>query len=217
MPEWGVITGYKDDGKVFLCQTYFNKSDDYEPAQKWPWVIIVINGKKDAPNRREIVLKSLDLAVELANTEKYEVYASGFAAYEKWIGLLQNEKRFKSLTEDQLPSQTLTNAVCYYRLVDARSSAARYLESVRSHFNPKASAHVTKAANLYCKVAEKLANGMKFAPFPGQSEGGKLWNKDMRQAEIEILNDVILLEKNAINELSDVVKIERAELEVKGR
>ena len=129
VPDWGVIVGYTDGGKKFLCRTYYDKGEEYTPAEKWPWVVEVIGGKVDAPDKRDSILKSLEIAVEIANTEKYEDYTSGFAAYEIWAKELLDDAKFANLDDKELKSKHHTNAWCYNSLVDAREAAVRYLRT----------------------------------------------------------------------------------------
>lgn len=50
-PEWGVITGYGENGKIFYCRTYFDKeylndNKDYLETDFWPFLITHFGEKK---------------------------------------------------------------------------------------------------------------------------------------------------------------------------
>lgn len=208
VPDWGVIVGYSDSGKEFLCRTYYDKIEEYSKAEKWPWVIEVIGEKGDAPNKRESILKSLQITVNIANTENYEDYASGFAAYEKWAENLLDDARFENLDEKEFKSMNLTNAWCYNNLVDARMAAVRYLKSIETEFDGESAKRLTKTAKIYEEVVAKLKEGWKYAPFPWQVKEGEHWTKEMRHAEASVLKDVLTLERKAVAEIEKILAAE---------
>ena len=207
VPDWGVIVDYSDSGKEFLCRTYYDKTDKYSMAEKWPWVVEVIGEKGDVPDKRESILKSLEIAVKLANTEKYGKYASGFAAYENWAKDLLDDSRFENLDKKELKSMNHTNAWCYNSLVDARMAAIRYLKSIGKEFDGESAKHLSKATELYEEVVGKLKEGWKHAPFPWQVKEGESWTKEMRHAEAGVLKEVLVLEKKALGELKTALEL----------
>ena len=200
-PDWGAIVGYSEGGEEFICRTYYDKTEEYSRAQKWPWVTMIIDQKKDTPPRRESVLQSLKIAQEIANTEKYDDYASGFSAYECWIADLLDDSRYEDLSEEELGGMVHVNGWCYSSLGDARSSAVKYLRSVAGDFGDEGEAHLAKAADIYDKIMQKLMGGRKYAPFPHQLKDGERWTKEMRHAEADVLKEVLALEREAIDEL----------------
>ncbi len=206
VPDWGLIVGYEDGGKQFLCRTYYEKSDEYSPAEKWPWIVIIIGEKGKAPDRKQSLMRSLELAMKLANTEKFGKYASGFAAYEVWARDLLNDSRFAKLTEKQLRDDCHTNAWCYHSLVDARAAAVRYLHSIAGDFDEQATGHILQAADLYEQLLENLRDGSKYAPFPQQMKEGEKWTQEMRHAEAGVLKEALGVEKQAVDELKAAVE-----------
>ena len=206
-PDYGVIVGYSDGGKKFLCRTYEDKTEGYSQAEKWPWVVLVIKEKGKVPDRRENLLRSLEIAVELANTDRYPghaektFYASGFGAYETWAANLLDESRFEKLDEKELNRLTHTNGWCYLSLVDAREAAVRYLKSLEGEFDRESATHLSKAAGLYEEIVEKLKDGWKYAPMPWQLKEGEHWTKEMRHAEAGVLKEALSLERTAVDEL----------------
>ena len=201
VPDWGVIVGYSDDGEKFLCRTYFDKTEEYSRAEKWPWVVEVIGKKGKAPDRKESLLRSLRIAIDIANTEKYEDYASGFSAYESWAGDLMDDSGFEALDKEKLSSMTHTNAWCYNSLIDAREAAIRYLRSIADEFGKESATHLSDAAGIYEEIVRELREGWKYAPFPWQLKDGKRWTKEMRHAEAEVLKETLALERKAISKL----------------
>jgi hypothetical protein len=44
--EWGIITGHLKNKPGILCQTYFDKTDEYSLAEQAPWLSFFIKEKK---------------------------------------------------------------------------------------------------------------------------------------------------------------------------
>jgi hypothetical protein len=207
VPDWGVIVGYADGGKEFLCRTYYDKTEEYAKAEKWPWVVEVIKEETDKPSPKKSVLESLRIAVEVANTKKYEDYSSGFAAYEDWAGDLLDDSMFESIEKEKLSSMTHANAWSYCSLIDAREAAVRYLRSIASYFGEGSAPRLAKATEIYEEIVVKLKNGLEYAPFPWQLKDGKKWTAEMRHAEAGVLKEVLALEREAIKELETTLSL----------
>ncbi len=208
VPDWGVIVGYADGGKEFLCRTYYDKTEECSKAEKWPWVVDIIKEKTDKPDTKESILKSLEIAVEVANTEKYGNYFSGFAAYEDWIINLLDDSTFESIDREKLGSMTHANAWSYSSLIDAREAAVKYLHSITDNFGKESTQHLTKAAEIYEKIVAKLKEGSKYAPYPWQLKDGEQWTAEMRHAEAGVLKEVLALERKANGRLRAALKWE---------
>ena len=208
VPDWGIIVGYSDGGKKFLCRTYYDKSEKYSRAEKWPWVVEIIDQKVDAPDNKKSILKSLEIAVKLANTENYGDYASGFAAYEIWAKELLDDAKFANLDDQETKSKNHTNAWCYNSLVDAREAAVRYLKLIGKEFDGESSTHLSTTMKIYEEVVNKLKEGWKYAPFPWQLKQGESWTKEMRHSEAEVLKEVLTLERKAIAEIEKALAAE---------
>ena len=204
--DWGTIVGYEDSGKVFLCRTYYDETDAYSRVEtkKCPPSVLVIGEKERTPDRRENLLRSLEIAVQLAHTERFGEYASGLNAYERWTADLLDDSRFRDLEDKRLLSLADTKGWCYRNLVGARAAAARYVRSMMEEFEGESAKHVSEAAGLYEKVSEKLKDGWKYAPqFPPE---GKHWTKEMRHAQAHVLKETLALERKAVDELKAVLE-----------
>jgi hypothetical protein len=205
--DWGVIVGYQGDGKEFLCRTYFDKTEEYSRAEKWPWIVVVIKEKGKTPDRRESLLRSLEIAVKLGNTEKFGNYASGFAAYEKWVSDLLDEPRFEKLSAEGLYDVAHINGYCYNSLVDARDAAVRYLRSIGEEFGTESALHLSRAADLYKEIAGRLKDGRSYAPTSWQLKDGEHWTKEMRHAQSGVLGEVVPLEREAVDQLGTALEL----------
>ena len=205
--DWGAIVGYEEGGKQFLCRTYYENADDYAPAENWPWSMCIIGEKHSPPDRKERILKSFEIAVEMAETETFGEYASGFGAYGKWAADLLDDARFDTADGESLTGLTHTNAWCYVSLLHARIVAAAYLRSIGDEFGGEAAVHLAEAADLYERVVQELRAGLAYAPFPpsapfpGRLREGQCWTREMRHAEAAVLSDACALERKAVHEL----------------
>jgi hypothetical protein len=169
--ETGLAMGYVGGGEHLLVRDpYSNKGD--EPAVlegDWPgWGMTTIGNLPSAPTR-EGVTKSLETAVMLARTDELlgNSYTSGFAAYDHWTAALRDPTLVQSADVDA-GALVLGNAHIYYCLVDARRCAAEYLQQVVVQFLPDIDGRLTRAAELYGEIAQKLDTGWENVPWPSQ-------------------------------------------------
>lgn len=198
--EWGVISGYKNDGNELLCRTYFDQMEDYRKAEKWPWGLYFITVKQNPPSKKDNVLKSLEIAGQIARTEKSDGYFCGFAAYNEWCRMLGDESWGK-LSNDGKSSLLNLNAICYRILLDARKSAVTYLLSVKDELGLNCSKHLLKASDLYEKETKLLVNMRKQMIIPWEDKTKEPWSDKNRHAQIEVLKQSLELERKAVEQL----------------
>ena len=102
----------------------------------WPWGVAVYTERKASPpDRRRCALESLQLATELAHTEKSGDYLCGFNAWQTWISRLRDKALLREADEKAAHTTTLGNAWIYESLVDARKCAADFFYEFRREFN----------------------------------------------------------------------------------
>jgi hypothetical protein len=206
VPDWGVITGYADEGKRFLCRTYHDKTGDYSVAEKWPWIIMLIRGRQPAPDPQQNIRSSLEIALTVSRTPAFGKYASGLAAYDRWIADLQDAARFASAEKKEIASRMHINGWCYRSLLDARTVAARYLQEISEYFGNDAAESLSRAAAAYGALAATLRAGLPNAPMPWTSEAGGKWTQAMRSAETQVLQKAKAQEQEAIGEIERVLQ-----------
>ncbi|MHB1000890.1 MAG: cysteine peptidase family C39 domain-containing protein [Armatimonadota bacterium] len=199
--DWGVITGYDKDGQEFLCRTYYNKTDEDETAQNWPWVVLILDEKTKAPALKDSFRKSLKLAIQLAKTEKYSTYMNGYAAYESWQSRLRDTEMFSKLKPEELLSTAQSNAWIYGNLIDARTNAKQYLRQYRNLLGVSASVHLEKTADLYEKEATLLSENRRYASRTWELKEGQQWTQIDRDKEAKILEKALALDKAAIAQI----------------
>jgi len=198
--DHGLIVGYSDDGKKLIYRSYFDKNGEYSRAKQWPWDILVLEEKGKPVDRHTAVRDSLRIALEEAETEKFNGYYSGWAAYDQWITALLDEAKFADKKFADGAAQP--NRFMYAVLADGRASAVRYLRSVQAELGNESKPHLLKAAALYEQIAKKLGTGRKHIPVEG-----KPWTEEMRKSEAEVLRLVVPLEKQGVSELKAALEL----------
>lgn len=151
-PEWGVITGYINNGQVFLCRTYFdqeifdeweNTTDQVELENKrltleerggylvndcWPFLIAHFGERKEKPTEHEILMMSLNTLIQSYQAENCGGYQQGKAGYEAWIQGLSEDALFDMVKDEENVNRRLgVNESMLFQLLDARRSAEQYL------------------------------------------------------------------------------------------
>lgn len=161
-PEWGVITGYSDNGKILYCRTYFdsdklNENKDYLETENWPFLITHFGEKREKPSAAAIVTASLRALVESFETPPRDGYFQGKQGYEKWIEGLRND----SIWSDQCPQHDIgrrfdVHLSTVYQLVDARNCAAVFLTECLDFTDKNVSELLNEMSDAYRTFTEKL-------------------------------------------------------------
>lgn len=231
--ETGIVLGYTDGGQTLLGRAPYDPSGGYVPLKRMhvlvnsripdsdvyaPWVIWTLKPGKPVPPRKEVLVASLRRALTLAGSERSPsvpgsdegaYYASGFSAWDTWIRQLRDAKRFETMDSGALSTAMLANGSIYYGLLDARFSAAIYLKNIAGEFDPKAVKHLRAAADLYQRMAEKglcQRCPTEIAPMPHMLKKGQKWTQEMRNAEADILEKALDLERRAVMEIDKAVQ-----------
>ncbi|UCG92170.1 MAG: PDZ domain-containing protein [candidate division WOR-3 bacterium] len=198
--EWGLVVGYQKNGEELLVRTYFDKRKGYDIAEKFPWVVMTISQREGTIDDGENFKKSLRIAQELYETEKYEAYYSGIAALKYWINRL-GEEDFGSLNDERYNDVMLANAWIYERLGHDRKIGAAYLKSFVTEF-PQIEDDINALASIYEAEQRLIAEAGMIAPYPEQVQEGSDWTAEMRNKQIEILTQVLEQE----NEVYSIIK-----------
>lgn len=191
--EWGIITGYQKNGKELFCRTYFDMTEGYEIAQKFPWVIFVIKGKKPVNINNEY-RTSLIMAKELYNTKNYGAYENGLNGIKIWIKSLKDDNFFKSLDEKKMYEIMLANWWIYYSLSDARLINSKYLIVNKEKFGVDGKI-IYDLAQLMEKESALLQSGFDFVPSPFEHRNTSAWTPELRKKQAKVLSDFLKLEE----------------------
>ena len=207
--EDGVIVGYVIEGGQLLSVHPGSPSDEPLVLDGWPWGIGVFTTRKDPPpNRRQLVVESLKLALKLASMKQAEggtePYDCGLHAWERWIEQLQDEDLLVGADPETFKTRVMGNAWIFHSLIDARRAAAEYLTAVRGLFDRGASAVLGRAAECYQAMVETVLtrrDPLEIAPPPAAVDAGRPWTNEMRRAQAAILAEALELEKRAWAEI----------------
>jgi hypothetical protein len=202
--EWGIITGYQKSGTELFCRTYFDMTEGYEIAQKFPWVIYAIRGKREVDLKSEY-RKSLSVAKELLDKENYGEHANGINAIKIWRKALLDEKFFKSLDEKQLYNTMHINWWTYYSLAEARVQNNMYLTANKEKFGVDEKV-IESLAQLMEKESALLQNGFNSVPSTWEHPNPSVWTQDLRRQQTETLEDFLKLEEQVRQILRTKIK-----------
>lgn len=208
--EWGVITGYADEGRTLLCRTYFDDpGDDYMRSQRLPWLNYLIGDRKAAPARHVSLLTSLRIAVIYARGEGFVSmggcsYKRGIEGFETWISDLLDEPRFDPGDVGNIGKHASINRFIFDALLDARESAARYLASHSELLGPDYQSQLKRLADVYGRVVRVLRECDQNLP-KGEEIGPDDWTPEMRRAQADALRSVVVLEREALRTCEQIL------------
>lgn len=185
-PVWGIITGYLKNKPGILCRTYFDEGKNYSMAEHAPWLSFFIGNKGKSLDMSELLRNSLTVAVQLARTDEFGEYKSGFSAFGNWIEKL--EKKSKAFDEHEV------NLTILDYLIDSRQAAVKYLHSMNKLNLMKKG---DLMSNNYRAEVELLKNLRKNI-LPSYDSGKKDWTVDVINKQIESLTQVLKTEKETI-------------------
>lgn len=211
-PEWGVITGYLEDGKTLLCRSYFDDetfeelaadpefqahmkiSKGYLHVDHWPYRIIRLGEQNHVPAALENLYASLRIKLDSmqAGTADISCYATGYKAFDAWEEGLLDHHWYETADDEAYSRRLGVNHFCMMALTDARKSAAAYLqESLPLLQDPGKQAALAKMAEVYGTMAAHLEDFYKGMADPAVIRtGGQLrqsWTDRQREKQAELL------------------------------
>ena len=214
-PECCVITGYAEKGSVLYGRSYFyNESKGYFRKKDWynECSGMILIGKKTAnPNKKEILINSLNHALFLAKTAETGNKITGLAVFPAIKEFLLNDDNFNTgknneshtsfddlsllekQTNDKFDRLTLIcmalNNDGFSYLMGARYSASGFIKEI-IHFFPEAEKELQSAADLFTEEFEILMQGRKKSPgaFTKLENKLRILEKDLRLELAELIN-----------------------------
>lgn len=184
-PEWGIITGYTDNGSRFLCRTYFDKEvfdalaqDDcvgqegreaerrmifeenggYLYSDFWPFIILHFGVKKNVKLPLDILKASLVTLVDSFQAEECRGYYQGREAYRAWINGLSKESDFQIENDRENVLRRLSvndNMLC--SLADSRRAAASWLQESMTLLSAKGREYLGQIAENYQTISDTVS------------------------------------------------------------
>lgn len=219
-PEWGVITGYFEDGKRLLCRSYFDSDifDNKFPTEKeqtdfieemkktkgylyvdnWPFAIAHFSRKGNVPGDSENFLNSLKVKIDSMRIQENRGYKMGYAAFESWREGLLDLDWYNNADNESFARRLSVNHFCMLSLVDARRCAFVYLEQSAELFNGAAKRLILEMAGIYSQINAKLSK--LFSELPDDckakaAEPKNLWTEELRERQAELLGDIATQER----------------------
>lgn len=205
IPEWGIITGYQGSGEELVCRTYFDRREGYDMAEKFPWVLYLIDGKKHRSGDIDNYKKSFVIALENLTTPEYDEYASGLAAFDTWIEKLQTDD-FSTMDDEKYTMVSTANAWTYERLIDDRDVAADYLERIAGEL-PQLTEKLQRLAELYHEESELLKPAEDVAVYEFNMKNRDDWSPKMREEAVSRLKKAQMKEEAALPIWREIVKL----------
>ncbi len=209
VPEWGIITGYQNNKQDFLCRSYFDYGmEDYNIAEKTPWIALTIGEKGEALSGEEAVRQSLALAHHVGVTEKFDNYFSGTAALKAWIAALENEASFATVAlAETKPEEDPcgANAWIYETFRASKPVAAEFVRTYAGVFGQMNNAAL-ELASIYDEQAKLLEAGTESVVFPYMGDA-KEWTQELRNKQAATLKEVLKLEREALELIETIMEV----------
>ncbi len=165
--------------------------DDYSLAEHAPWLTFFSGEKGEAPDKEKLFKNSLEIAVQLAKTDQFDEYKSGFGAFEKWIEQLNKQsdsKKIKTFEEHEI------NSTIFNYLADSHQAAIGYLTSENKE-NKMNRGHLI--INNYTREVDLLKDARKNV-LPSYDSGSETWTSDIISKEINVFTQVLSIENETI-------------------
>ena len=181
-PEWGIITGYTDNGNRFLCRTYFDQEifdafelQGAEESQEdrrmvyeenggylfsdfWPFLITHFGEKGERKSDADILKTSLATLIESFEAEECRGYHQGRDAYRAWIRGLSREEDFRLEHDRENVLRRLSvNDSMLGTLIDCRRAAAVWLGENLSVVSEAGRERMEKIADNCRTIADKAS------------------------------------------------------------
>lgn len=218
-PEWGVITGYRENGKVFLCRTYFdreylNEQEDYLETDFWPFLITHFGEKTEKPSESQILTASLQTLVKSFEAQCERGYYQGEQAYEKWVKGLRNTALWneKSAKED-VDRRLGVNDSMLLNLIDARRCASEYLSGCKQLLNGEKAELLSEVAGCYHEMAGMVsAFREKLRTYGGEElrynaiDAKSSYESSFREEQAGLLEKILHMEREIVNKVKRILE-----------
>ncbi len=124
--ECGLVVGHRGRDE-WLVRKYSQQDSGYKSVSGWPWGFLVLRPGPAPRVSPEMYIDSLRLAVRLHQSPAIAEYASGRAAYDRWIRYLLRDDYAEDPTVTNWFGRALRNGSIYGTLFCARQLAEEYL------------------------------------------------------------------------------------------
>jgi len=199
--EDGIIVGHRKGGEEWLCLHPMREAGTKMFVETTlGWGIAVFTARKaELPDRRALAEAALEQAVEMAGTREAGGYLAGFEAWEQYIARLGSLED----ADDRAKREALLgNGWIFACLAQHRACAASCLREISGEFAGPAAESLEKAADLYERIATQVLTDQRQA-FSGWDQ----WRGELRQEQIQRLQNALPLERQAIAEIEQAITL----------
>ncbi|WP_052380701.1 helix-turn-helix domain-containing protein [Paenibacillus camerounensis] len=235
-PEWGVITGYLDNGNTLLCRSYFDDetftelkddpefretmkdSSGYLYVDHWPYRLLFLEKSSDnpPPSGLDNLLASLRIKLDSMQAVEQQGYLLGYRALDAWREGLLDDVWYTAADKETFARRYSVNHFCMTALTDARRSAAAYLRaSLPLILNAQVYALLAEMAAIYDQIYKLLDHHYSNMTPPAalQTQPGlkQLWDRKERRQQAELLHKTAGLERRGDELAAMILEQLRAE------
>lgn len=224
-PEWGVISGYMQNGKELLVRTYFDKSvfnanignlefedemkktNGYLFADCWPFAIAHFGDRIEKPSEKENLLNSLRTKIESMSIPERRGYLIGYEAYNGWIKELLRDELFTDINEPEVQRRMQVNDYQLLNLLDARRCAAQYLKESVPLLKGRSAELLMQIGELFQTMTKSLENFYNKLQQQKEASNGYMekdliqskgaFSKVLRLEEAELLRNILEMEQKS--------------------
>jgi transcriptional regulator with XRE-family HTH domain len=218
-PEWGVITGFQETGKVLLCRTYFdkqflNENNDYLESDFWPFLITHFGEKLEKPTDYEILITSLKTLIKSFQAPCERGYYQGKEAYEQWIhGLLDEKLWDKNNSMEDIDRRIGVNDALLLNIIDARRCAMEYLKSSTDILTQTSQNELHTIVDKYSDIVNSLMifrndskqNNSEIVHY-NEIDTARNYNQDFRNRQVTLLQEVLQKESDIVQLVENLLE-----------
>lgn len=217
-PEWGVITGYLDNGSTLLCRSYFDdetfnelqEDAEFREAMKtskgylyvdhWPYKLLYVERHGPIRPALDSLYASLQVKLDSMQAGENHGYRLGYSALAAWQEGLLDHAWYQAADAGVFTRRYSVNHFCLMALTDARRSAAAYLQASLTLLpSPATYALLSEMAAVYSEMYTLLDHFYSPMTDPAvlqtQPSPKQLWDQSQREQQVDLLQTVTALER----------------------
>ncbi|MBC8382291.1 MAG: hypothetical protein H8E22_00445 [Candidatus Cloacimonetes bacterium] len=191
--EWGIITGYQNNGDELFCRSFSDKTLDYSIAPNIPSTVIIFKEFPSLPSEsgdikdlQKQIIESLHVAEELLNSDEINGYYLGNNALQKWQEALDNHVFYENLSDDEYDRVCKINCQLFDRYSYNCQMASEFFSDIIRIFE-ESKEHLKRLKKFYKAESKVLGDCQRFIPKNSDENLKHYWNKKSRSNEIVAL------------------------------
>ncbi len=209
-PQMGLIVGFDHQGRSLTFRPLVDDAPDYEiTPEQLGWLLYFLDERGASLSPQDALLATLRLLLqdwyapkELSSAGQF---FSGEQALSSWI---EDLRRAESLDESDLATLFDTNWFAFNALYNARVQAVGFLQDRVEVLGEDAERALQRTVDAYQQSVSWLESARTnedafLGPWTGKDISA--WTQDVRNCEIQLLEDLSEAENNAISEVERVL------------